>query len=61
MPGTIDEQSHLRDQHVRVSDYLDDKLQTSADFDNIDALIDAVNEQHDLLKKQVSITQGCPT
>ena len=39
---------------VRVQDYLDDKLQASADLDSLDALLFNVKEQQDLLKKQAS-------
>lgn len=37
----------------RVQDYLDDKLQSSADLDSLDSLLANVKEQQDLLKKQV--------
>jgi hypothetical protein len=39
---------------VRVQDYLDDKLQASADLDSLDALLSNVKEQQDLLKRQAS-------
>ena len=38
---------------VRVEDYINDKIQTSADFENIDALLLGLEEQQALLKKQV--------
>lgn len=38
---------------IRVEDYLNDKLQTSADLENLDALLDNVLQQQTLLKQQV--------
>lgn len=38
---------------ARVQDYLDDKLQSAADLDSLDTLLDNVREQQELLKKQV--------
>ena len=38
---------------TRVRDYLDDKLQTTFDLDNLDALINGVEEQHRLLHQQL--------
>lgn len=38
---------------VRVQDYLNDKFQTEADFQNLDALLQSVQYQQDLLKTQV--------
>lgn len=38
----------------RVRDYLDDKLQTPADFEGLDALLQQARNQQKLLKKQVS-------
>ena len=40
---------------VRVEDYLNDKLQTTADLENLDALLDTVLQQQNLLKQQVSL------
>lgn len=40
---------------TRVQDYLDDKLQSAADLDGLDALLENVKNQQDLLKKQVCI------
>ena len=40
------------DLSVRVEDYLNDKLQTSADLENIDTLLKNVLEQQTLLKQQ---------
>jgi hypothetical protein len=37
----------------RVRDYLDDKLQTPADFEGLDALLQQARNQQELLKKQV--------
>lgn len=39
---------------VRVLDYLDDKLQSSADLETLDSLLEIVKTQQGLLKKQVS-------
>jgi chromosome segregation ATPase len=43
----------------RVADYLDDKLQTSADLEtgNLDALLARITEQQGLLKQQVDAAQ----
>ena len=38
---------------VRIEDYLDDKLQTSADLENIDTLLENVVKQQQLLQQQV--------
>jgi hypothetical protein len=38
---------------IRVEDYLNDKLQTIADLENLDALLDNVLQQQTLLKQQV--------
>jgi len=43
----------LDDRDARVGDYLDDKLQTLADLDSLDALLESVRNQHTLLRKQV--------
>lgn len=37
----------------RVQDYLDDKLQSAADLESLDSLLENVREQQELLKKQV--------
>ena len=42
---------------VRVEDFLNDKLQTIADLDNIDGLLDNVRKQQGLLDQQVHITR----
>lgn len=39
----------------RVQDYLDDKLQSAADLDSLDSLLENVKNQQDLLKKQVCL------
>lgn len=39
---------------TRVQDYLDDKLQSAADLDSLDSLLENVREQQLLLKQQVS-------
>ena len=38
---------------TRLQDYLDDKLQTFADFETLDSLIANVQSQQQLLRKQV--------
>jgi hypothetical protein len=38
---------------IRVEDYLNDKLQNSTDLANIDALLEDVKAQQNLLQKQV--------
>ena len=40
---------------IRVEDYLNDKLQTSSDLANIDALLKDVKAQQILLQKQVCL------
>lgn len=41
------------DRDIRVEDYLNDKLQTAADLDNLDALLENVRDRQNLLKEQV--------
>lgn len=38
---------------VRVEDYLNDKLQTYADLENLDTLLETVKQQQTLLRQQV--------
>lgn len=38
---------------VRVEDYLNDKLQTYADLENLDTLLEGVKQQQTLLRQQV--------
>ncbi|KAK5132871.1 hypothetical protein LTR08_008587 [Meristemomyces frigidus] len=38
---------------VRVQDYLDDKLQSSADLETLDSLLEKVKSQQEILKKQL--------
>lgn len=38
---------------IRVQDYLDDRLQTGADLDSLDSLLENVRTQQGLLRKQV--------
>ena len=40
---------------TRVQDYLDDKLQSTADLESLDTLLHNLNNQQELLRKQVSI------
>ena len=58
MPDTFlraspSQRSEERD--VRVEDFLNDKLQTHADLENLDSLLENVREQQSLLKQQVCI------
>ncbi|OCK84908.1 hypothetical protein K432DRAFT_378152 [Lepidopterella palustris CBS 459.81] len=41
------------DRECRVSDYLDDKLQTLGDLDSLQSLLSNIRNQHGLLKKQL--------
>ena len=43
---------------TRVRDYLDDKIQTPADFEGLEALLHQARNQQELLKKQVSVYFG---
>ena len=40
---------------TRVQDWLDDKLQTEADIDNVNVLLETVRQQQDLLRAQVGL------
>ena len=42
----------------RVQDYLDDQLQSTADLELLDSLLEDVKNQQELLKKQVGTRQG---
>lgn len=41
------------DSDTRVQDYLNDKLQTTADLNGLDNLLQNVQQQHELLQAQV--------
>ena len=43
------------DVETRVQDYLDDKLQTVADLNNLDSLLQKIHQQHELLRVQVRL------
>lgn len=45
--------SRSTEMDTRVRDYLDDKIQTSADFEGLDALLQQARNQQKLLKEQV--------
>lgn len=45
------------DGHVRVLDFLDDKLQTPGDLDSLDALLANITTQHGLLRQQLDDAQ----
>ncbi|KAF2846034.1 RINT-1 family protein-like protein [Plenodomus tracheiphilus IPT5] len=44
---------NMDDSQSRVADFLDDKLQTSADLDSLDDLLARIHSQHGLLKAQL--------
>ncbi|KAI9929055.1 hypothetical protein ASPWEDRAFT_49283 [Aspergillus wentii DTO 134E9] len=46
--------SHER---TRVEDYLNDKIQVSADFESLDSLLSSLRAQHDLQRKQLAEAQ----
>ena len=41
---------------IRLDDYLNDKLQTAADFEDLDSLIASVEEQRSQLQSQVCLS-----
>lgn len=43
----------MDDNQTRVADFLDDKLQTTADLDSLDDLLAKIHSQHGLLKAQL--------
>lgn len=47
------ELSSTSDIRTRVEDYLNDKIQTAADLDQLDNLLQQIHEQQSLLKQQV--------
>lgn len=47
------ERSKMEEQDIRVQDFLNDKIQTTADLGGIDALLEDVRRQQILLKQQV--------
>ncbi|KEF56887.1 uncharacterized protein A1O9_07077 [Exophiala aquamarina CBS 119918] len=46
--------NHVGDIHMRVEDYLDDQIQTVADLENVEDLLSRVQQQQDLLRKQLA-------
>ena len=44
----------LSSRATRVEDYLNDKLQTTADLEGLDILLENVQTQQELLKQQVA-------
>lgn len=58
----LDDYHRNQDNDVRLVDFLDDKLQSFADLDTLDSLLDSVKAQQDLLKQQVreSTSRSCP-
>lgn len=53
MAVAYENESH-DDVEVRLDDYLNDRIQNSADFDTLNTLIASVQTQQELLRKQVS-------
>lgn len=53
----MDMDMDIDDAQSRVADYLDDKLQTVADLDSLDALLATLHDQHSLLKQQLHEAQ----
>ncbi|OJJ51606.1 hypothetical protein ASPZODRAFT_431789 [Penicilliopsis zonata CBS 506.65] len=45
------------DERARAEDYLNDKIQVSADLENLDALLSSLRAQHELQQKQLSEAQ----
>ncbi|KAL3493798.1 TIP-1 family-domain-containing protein [Aspergillus germanicus] len=45
------------DERVRVQDYLNDKIQTSTDFESLESLLSNLRIQHELQRKQLSEAQ----
>lgn len=59
MAGPVQRQSsnEVRAEHeARIEDYINDKLQTHADLEGLDDLLDKVRFQQDLLKQQVRLS-----
>ncbi|KAK6005817.1 hypothetical protein QM012_007459 [Aureobasidium pullulans] len=50
----LDDYRRNQDNDVRLVDFLDDKLQSFADLDTLDSLLDSVKAQQDLLKQQLN-------
>jgi hypothetical protein len=48
-------------QDPRLQEYLDDKLQTLADFEGLDSLLQHTRTQQSLLKKQVCLHPTDPS
>ncbi|KAH8426986.1 uncharacterized protein LDX57_004709 [Aspergillus melleus] len=44
-------------ERTRVEDYLNDKIQVSADFESLDSLLSSLRAQHDLQRKQLAEAQ----
>ena len=46
------------EQSIRVHDYLDDKLQSNRDLENLDTLLENVTNQQRLLRQQVCLSSS---
>lgn len=44
----------------RVEDYLNDRIQTAHDLQNLDDILQNLQEQHDLQKRQVGVFTSQP-
>ncbi|GMG30084.1 unnamed protein product [Aspergillus oryzae var. brunneus] len=44
-------------ERTRVEDYLNDKIQVSADFESLDSLLTSLRSQHELQRKQLAEAQ----
>lgn len=51
--------SRTSDIRTRVEDYLNDKVQTAADLDQLDSLLQQIQGQQNLLKQQVRSNAPC--
>ena len=51
--------AQLLSRENRVEDYLNDKLQTTADLESLDTLLIDVQKQQELLKRQVRLWILC--
>lgn len=53
VPDIVPVSTSKEERIVRVEDYLNDKLQTSSDLDDLDSQLQNVLQKHALLKRQV--------
>ena len=55
--AALDDYRSKQDNDVRLLDFLDDKLQSFADLESLDSLLDSIKAQQLLLKQQVQPVQ----